>query len=66
MYVAGDNSNDVFEYDLTTAWDISTASYLQNFHILYDYQVNGLFMKPTGGKMFIVGTWNDVVLAYDL
>ena len=31
MYVLGDNGRDVNEYDLSTAWDISSASYVQNF-----------------------------------
>jgi hypothetical protein len=33
MYVIGSVGDDVNEYDLSTAWDISTASYLQNFFV---------------------------------
>jgi hypothetical protein len=30
----GFSGDDVNEYDLSTAWDISTASYLQNFSVI--------------------------------
>jgi hypothetical protein len=33
MYVIGYTGDDVNEYDLSTAWDITTASYLQNFSV---------------------------------
>jgi hypothetical protein len=33
MYVVGTTGDDVNEYDLNTAWDITTASYLQNFSV---------------------------------
>jgi len=34
MYVVGQVGDDVNEYDLSSAWDISTASYLQNFSVV--------------------------------
>ena len=67
MYIAGDNGNDVNEYDLSTAWDVTTASYLQNFSIAaQESTLNGLFFKPDGTKMYIVGSSGDEVNEYDL
>jgi DNA-binding beta-propeller fold protein YncE len=67
MYIVGDTGNDVNEYDLSTAWDISTASYLQNFSVAAQETVpNGLFFKPDGLKMYIVGQTGDDVNEYDL
>ncbi len=33
MYVIGYAGDDVNEYDLSTAWDVTSASYLQNFSV---------------------------------
>ena len=67
MYIVGDAGEDVNEYDLSTGWDISTASYLQNFSVLaQDNNARGIFFKPDGTKMYIIGTQNDNANEYDL
>jgi len=40
MYVIGFTGDDVNEYDLSTAWDITTASYLQNFSVAAQEQIH--------------------------
>ena len=67
MYVVGSTGDDVNEYDLSTDWDISTASYLQNFSVAAQ-EVNpaGLFFKPDGTKMYVIGSTGDDVNEYDL
>jgi len=66
MYVVGDTGNDVNEYNLSTAWDISTASYLRNFSVgAQETAPQGIFFKPDGLKMYIVGGFYDVVWSYD-
>ena len=67
MYIVGQTGDDVNEYDLSTAWDVSTASYNQNFSILtQEGGVQDLFFKPDGTKMYIVGSTSDNVNEYDL
>jgi hypothetical protein len=67
MYICGLTGDDVNEYDLSTAWDISTASYLQNFSVAaQDTDPYGLFFKPDGLKMYILGVVGDAVYEYDL
>lgn len=67
MYVTGAAGDDVNEYDLSTAWDISTASYLQNFAVGAQEQFpTGVVFKPDGTKMYIVGVLGDEVNEYDL
>jgi hypothetical protein len=57
MYVVGSIGDDVNEYDLSTAWDISTASYLQNFSVsAQEISPTSLFFKPDGLKMYVVGS----------
>ncbi len=67
MYVTGSTGDDVNEYDLSTAWDISTASFLQLFSVsAQDTIPTGLSFKPDGLKMYFAGTSNDSVYEYDL
>jgi DNA-binding beta-propeller fold protein YncE len=67
MYVIGSSGDNVNEYDLSSAWDISSASYLQNFSVAtQDTTPTGLFFKPDGTKMYIIGTSADSVNEYNL
>jgi sugar lactone lactonase YvrE len=67
MYVTGSTGDDVNEYTLGTAWDVSTATFIQLFSISQqEMLVGGIFFKPDGKKMYIVGTDRDAVWAYDL
>lgn len=67
MYAAGDNSGCVNEYDLSSAWAVSTATYLQRFLISTpDSNPSGLFFKPDGTKMYTTGFANDSVYEYTL
>ena len=67
MYVVGTVGDDVNEYNLSTAWDISSASFLQNFSVAaQEIGPNGLFFKPDGLKMYVVGSVGDAVYSYDL
>jgi DNA-binding beta-propeller fold protein YncE len=67
MYIAGAVGDDVNEYGLSTAWDISTASYNQNFSVAaQDTTPTGVSFKPDGTKMYIVGVIGDAVSEYDI
>lgn len=67
MYVIDTSSDGIYEYDLSTAWDISTASYLQDFSVSdQETSPRGLFFRPDGTKMYICGTGSDAVAEYDL
>ena len=67
MYMSGNGGMTVSEYDLSTAWDVSTASYSQNFSVAsQDVNPKGVFFKPDGTKMYMAGTRYDAVYEYDL
>jgi hypothetical protein len=67
MYILGDSGNVVNEYNLSVAWDISTASYLQTFSVAaQEGSPSGLFFKDDGTKMFVVGFNLDSVFSYPL
>jgi sugar lactone lactonase YvrE len=67
MYVIGDTSNDINQYTLSTAWDISTASYTRVFSVSsQDLTPAALFFKPDGTVMYMVGGDSDTVHQYSL
>ncbi|MDX1532731.1 MAG: hypothetical protein R3230_00835 [Nitrosopumilaceae archaeon] len=67
MYITGTISDDVHQYSLSTAWDVSTASYDSSFSLsTQDTIPTGLFFKSDGTKMYFVGAENDTVYQYSL
>lgn len=67
MYICGINGDEINEYDLGTAWDISTAVLNQTKNIsAQDTDPRSIFFKPNGLKMYMSGTQNDKVYEYDL
>jgi len=67
MFVLGRAGDDVNEYTLSTAWDVSTASYSQNFAVsTQDTSPTGIFFKSDGTEMYVTGSQNDSVYQYNL
>jgi len=66
MYVTGSTNDAVYEYTLSSAWDISTASYVQNFSVLPETRPTGIFFAPDGYQMYISGWGNSAVEQYNL
>ena len=65
MYVVGSSSDTVYQYTLSTAWDLYTASYDS-----VDFDVaagpTSATFKPDGTKMYVIGSVNDKVYQYSL
>ena len=68
MFITGDINNSIFQYSLSSAWDLSTASYDSvSFSIaLQDVQPRGLFLKESSYILYLVGSTNDSVYQYNL
>ena len=67
MYILGQLGDDINQYNLSTAWDISTASYVQTFLVKNEEDTpNGLFFKPDGTQFWVVGTETDSVWSYTI
>ena len=67
MYLIGLNQDSVYTYDLSSAWNISTAVFLQSFSVAAQETFPfGLFFKPDGTKMYVIGVISDAVHEYDL
>ena len=68
MYVVGRDNNRVYQYSLSTAWDVSTASYANKSFLVssYEYNSNSLTFKPDGSVMYVIGYGNDTVFQFNL
>ena len=68
MYVVGDTNNTVFQYTLGTAWSVATASYASKSFSVGTQETNpsGLWFKPDGTVMYVVGSATDAVYQYTL
>jgi hypothetical protein len=66
MWVVGTTNDTVYEYDLSTEWDVSTASYNSiSFSVAgQDGLPRGIFFKEDGSKMYIAGSAGDDVYQY--
>ena len=67
MFIAGGTGQDINEYALTTGFDVSTASFTQNFSVsAQDTSPQGLAFNIDGTKMFVVGVAGQDVNEYTL
>ena len=67
MFVAGNQGNDINEYTLATAWDVSSASFVDSFSVAsQDTDPRGVAFSNNGQKMFVVGHDSDAVYEYTL
>lgn len=67
MYTLSDASNGIDEWALSTAWDITTASWTAFTSTnSQDTTPNGFFFKPDGTKVWVLGDTNDRIYEYDL
>jgi len=66
MFAIGNANNTVYQYTLSTPWDISTASYAsKSFNITTEEPTpQAVFFKGNGGLMFVVGISSDRIFQY--
>lgn len=65
MFVMGQTGDDVNVYNLTTPWNISTATFVGIFSVAsQDTGPQGIYIKPDGTKMYMVGSVTDTVYQY--
>ena len=75
MFVMGNATGRIYQYLLAVSWDISTATYAAQINYSYtNYDANkqqlgdgsGIYFKPDGSKMFLIGSTSDRVHQYFL
>jgi hypothetical protein len=67
MFIVGLNGDAVYEYTLSTGYDVSTASFVDSFSVAaQETDPRGIAFNTDGTKMFIVGLDGDDVNEYTL
>jgi len=68
LYIVGSTNNKIFQYNLSTPYDITTASYASKSLSIggQDTVPHGLDISEDGSKIYMVGNANDRVYEYDL
>ena len=71
MYIVGRSGDDVDEYALSTAWDITTASYTDQLSGLNSSPASesnptGIYMSPDGIYLYITGHTVDQIIQYTM
>jgi len=67
MYISGSNTQNIYEYNVSSAFDVSTASLSQSFDVSSETSsTNGVSWNGDGTKMYIPGGANDRIYEYNL
>ncbi|WP_363467232.1 hypothetical protein [Halogeometricum borinquense] len=67
MYVTGDNSEKILQYALSTAYDVSSASYSKSFDVSSKDEIpQGIRFTSDGSKMHVVGVQDSTIYHYSL
>ena len=68
MFVAGNSSDSILHYTLSTGWDLtSTVSYVGNFSVSSQATLpTGVTFGDSGTKMYVTGRNNDSIHQYNL
>ena len=67
MFVVGFAGQDINEYKLGTAWDVSTASFVDSFSVANEeISPNTIWFDASGKTMFISGNAGDDINVYKL
>jgi hypothetical protein len=67
MYVLGTTNDDVFQYSLSTPWDVSTASYASKSYAIGQTSTTcAMCFKSDGSKMYVCGYSSAVAYQYSL
>lgn len=67
LYMLGATTDDIFEYDLSTAWDLSSISYnSKSYALAQTLTGNSISMSHTGDRLFIGSPSDDYIYQYTL
>jgi 6-phosphogluconolactonase (cycloisomerase 2 family) len=68
LLVAGGTNDTVYQHNLSTAWDISTASYASKSLNVSSQEtgLHGIYLKPDDSKLWILGFGSNTVYQYSI
>lgn len=69
FWIVGSASDNVRQYSLSTAWDVSTGAIVSGGALtvaIVDQNSSDLFFRPDGTSLYVLGTSNDRVIQINL
>lgn len=66
LYILDGTTDLVYQFSLSTAWDVSTGSFVRSIGSLGESVPSGMWFKSDGTKMYIIGRSTDDVREFDL
>ncbi len=67
LYMIGTTGDDINQYDLSTAWDISTASFITSKSVSAQATTpTSVVFKDDGTKAYVLNNGTDVIFQYSL
>ena len=67
LYVVGNNGNDISEYDLSTPYDVSTGTFVDDFSVAAQETFpRGMAFNHDGTKLYVIGSVGDDINEYNL
>ncbi len=66
MYLGGGNTNTIYQYELSSAWDISTASYASKSYAVPNGAQSVAMKRDDGARMYTTGHFGNEVVEHIL
>jgi len=67
MFIVGSTEDEIYQYNLSKNWDISSARFVNSFSVSSEESgPNGMFFKPDDSGFYVVGTGGEVIDEYTL
>lgn len=68
LYLIDSTSSVIYQYEMSTAWDLSFLSYTGNTFSVSSQEssARGLAFNPDGTKMYVIGQTNNTIYQYSL
>lgn len=68
MFMLGLTNDRIYEYNLTTPYDISTSIYTGRSYYIRDFDnyPNGFYYIESNGRLYLVGTTNDTIYEFNM
>lgn len=67
MFAVGGDNQTVYQYSLSTEWDVSTASYATSYYdLVLGYDARSMFLRDDGADLFILDYTTSIVYKYHM
>jgi len=66
MFTYGAFQDRIKQYNVSTAWDLSTVTYINDLSISEENYPTGMFFKPDGTKLYLIGNTENTTFQYTL